>query len=202
MAQEKVAQSKKAKKQTIADIKKKKKAVTKTVPIQIDGEVANNIAALRSLHSAARDADRLVNENPKAPKIQKQIDDLVTASLETLVVFTFKSIGRFNYDLLVSEHPPTKEEKKDGADFNAETFPPALIAAACTDPVISPDEAVEMFDDPDWNNAELRALFFGALEVNTETGEIPKSRSESGGMLDSLLSLASQSNTESLTQSI
>ncbi len=202
MAQEKVAQSKQAKKQTLADIKKKKKPVTKTVAIQIDGEVANEIAALRSLHSAARDQDRHSNDADKAPQVQKQIDKLLKKTEKSIVVFTFKSIGRLNYDELVSQHPPTKDAKKDGADFNAETFPPALLAAACSNPEISIEEAVEMFDDPDWNNAELRALFFGALEVNTETGEIPLSRSGSDATISSLLNLVSQSNTGSPTVSM
>lgn len=202
MAQEKVAQAKKAKKQTIADIKKKKKAVTKTVAIQVDGEVANSIAALRALLTAARDSDRISNDTDKAPAIQKQIDKMVETSQDTLVVFTFKSVGRFEYDKLVAAHPPTKEQKADGAEFNADTFPPALLSAACSDPEISLEEATEMFDDPDWNNAELRALFFGALEVNTETGEIPLSRSGSDGTLSSLLNLVSQSNTGSPTASM
>jgi len=202
VAQEKVAQSKQAKKQTLADIQKKKKAVTKTVAIQIDGEIANEIAALRSLHSAARDADRLSNDSDTAPKVQTQIDKLLKKSQKSIVVFTFKSIGRFNYDKLVSEHPPTKEQKADGADFNAETFPPTLVAAACSDPEISLEESVDMFDSPEWNNAELRALFFGALEVNTETGEIPLSRSGSDATLSSLLNLVSQSNTGSPTASM
>jgi hypothetical protein len=202
VAQEKVAQAKKAKKQTIAQIKKKKKAVTKTVAIQVDGEIANQIAALRSLHSAARDADRHSNTPETAPKIQKQIDNLVEESQDTLVVFTFKSVGRLNYDELVAQHPPTTEAKKEGADFNADTFPPALISAACTDPEIPIEDAIEMFDDPDWNNAELRALFFGALEVNTETGEIPLSRSGSDGSLSSLLNSLTQSNMGSPTASI
>jgi len=202
VAQEKVAQSKAAKKQTLADIQKKKKAVTKTVAIQIDGEVANKIAALRSLHTAARDADRLSNDSDTAPKIQTQIDKLLKKAEKSIVVFTFKSIGRLNYDKLVSEHPPTKEAKKEGADFNAETFPPALISAACTDPEIALEEAVDMFDSSDWNNAELRALFFGALEVNTETGEIPLSKSGSDATLSSLLNLVSQSSTGSPTASM
>ena len=195
-------QSKAAKVQTIAEIRAKKKSVTKTVAIQIDGEVANEIAALRALHSAARDADRLSNDKDKAPTIQRQIDKLVESSQATIAVFTFKSIGRFEYDKLVSEHQPTKEQKSDGADFNADTFPPALVSAACTDPDIPLDDAVEMFNDPEWNNAELRALFFGALEVNTETGEIPLSRSGSEGSLSSLLNLVSQSNTGSPTLSM
>lgn len=202
MATSKVEQSKQAKKQTIADIKSRKKAVTKQVVIQLDGEMADRIAELRKAHSAARDADRMSNQPDTAPAIQKQIDELVEESRNTEVTFTFKSIGRFRYDELVDEHPPTKEAKKEGAEFNADTFPPALVAESCVDPEMTNEDAVDIFASPDWNGAELRRLFFGALEVNTETGDIPLSRSGSDATLSSLLNLVSQQNTASPTLSM
>ena len=198
----KVTQSKAAKKQTIAQILAKKKAVTKQVPIQTDGEVANEILTLRRLHSAARDADRLSNDTDKAPSIQEKIDTLVAASQDSIVVFTFKSIGRENYDDLILEHPPTKKQKEEGSDFNTDTFPPILVAASCVEPEMTVEEANQMFASDSWNGAELRDLFFGALGVNTETGDIPLSRSGSDGTLSSLLSLVSASNTQSPTQSM
>ncbi len=202
MATSKVEQGKTAKKRTIADIKSKKKAVTKQIAIQLDGEIADHIVDLRELHVAARDADRLSNTADKAPAILEEIEALVEKSRETEVVFTFKSVGRFRYDELVMEHPPTKEAKKEGAEFNADTLPPALVAESCTDPEMSLEDAIEIFASPDWNGAELRRLFFGALEVNTETGDIPLSRSESEGSLSSLLSLISQQDTGSPTPSM
>lgn len=201
-SQAKKAQSKQAKSQTIAEIMANKKAVTKKVPIQTDGEIAGQIAEMRALFTAARDNDRLTNEPDKAPDIQEQIDALVEESQTTVVMFTFESIGRPNYDALVEEHQPSKEEQKKGAEFDAETFPPALISASCSDPEIPLEDAIAMFESPKWNNAELRLLFFGALEVNTETGDIPLSRSDSEGTLNSLLSLVTQSNGESPTLSM
>ena len=202
MSTSKVEQGKTAKALTIAQIKKQKKAVTKQVAVQLDGEIADRIADLRRLHLAARDSDRLSNENDKAPGIQHQIDELVEESLDTEVVFTFKSIGRLRYDELVTENAPTKEQKKEGAEFNADTFPPVLVSESCVDPEMSLEDAVEIFASPDWNGAELRRLFFGALEVNTETGDIPLSKSGSEGTLSSLLSLVSQQNTASPTPSM
>lgn len=202
MGTSKVEQGKAAKALTIAQIKKQKKAVTKKVVIQLDGEVSDRIVELRRLHVAARDSDRMSNETDKAPEILKQVDSLVEESRDTERVFTFKSVGRFRYDELVLANPPTKEQKKDKAEFNADTFPPALVAESCVDPEMSLEDAVEIFASPDWNGAELRKIFFGALEVNTETGDIPLSRDGSEGTLSSLLSLVSQQNTESLTPSM
>jgi len=201
-SQAKAKQSKQAKDQTIAEIMAKKKAVTKKVPIQTDGEIADRIADLRQLFNAARDADRLSNEPDKAPAIQTQIDKLVEESQATVVTFTFRSIGRFNYDELVQQHPPTEAQKKLGGDFNPDTFPPALVSVACIKPEIPIEAAKEIFSSPDWNGAELLLMFNGALSVNTETGDIPLSRGASDGTLNSLLNLVTQQNTESLTQSI
>jgi len=202
MSTSKVEQGKADKASTIADIKAKKKAVTKQVPIQLDGELADHIVDLRKLHAAARDADRLSNEPDKAPAIEKQIEALVEESKATEVIFTFKSIGRYRYDELVTAHPPTKDAKKEGAEFNADTFPPALVAESCVEPEMSLSDAAEIFASPDWNGAELRRIFFGALEVNTETGDIPLSRGGSDESLSSLLSLITQQNTGSPTPSM
>ena len=197
MADSKSVQGKAAKKRTIADIKAKKKPVTKRVPIQMDGEIADQIEKLRDEHLAARDHDRVSNENDTAPAIQKKIDTMMKKAVKSIEVFTFRSIGRFAYDEMVGEHPPSKDQKKDGADFNTDTFPPHLVSASCIDPEIPIEDALEIFSDPDWNGAELRSLFFGALDVNRELGDIPLSRSGSEGTLNSLLNLVTQSNSES-----
>lgn len=203
VSEAKTSQSKAAKKRTIENIMAKKKAVTKRVTIQTDGEIADQISELRQLHTAARDSDRLSNEAVKqAPKIQKQIDKLIEESEDTLELFVFKSIGRFNYDELVSEYPPSPDEKKEGADFDSDNFPPALVSASCIDPEIPIEAAAKMFSSPEWNGAELRKLFFGALDANTETGEIPLSRSESEGTLNLLLNSITQQNVESRTLSM
>lgn len=198
----KKAQSKKAKQDTMGSIMAKKKAVTKSVSIQLDGVVADEIFALRALAEAARDSDRVSNTPAQEPAILRQIDELVEASQDTVQVFSFKSVGRPRYDELVDENPPSKEARKEGAEFDQDTFPPALVSESSLKPNISLKQAVEIFSSPDWNNAELRKLFFAALEVNTETGDIPLSRTGSEGTLNSLLSLVSQQNTESPTRSL
>ncbi len=201
MADSKSVQGKTAKKRNIADIMAKKKPVTKRVPIQMDGEIADQIEKMRQEHTAARDHDRVSNQSDTAPAIQKKIDAMIKKAVKSIEVFTFRSIGRFAYDEMVGQHPPSKDQKKDGADFNTDTFPPHLVSASCIDPEIPIEDALEIFSDPDWNGAELRSLFFGALDVNRELGDIPLSRSESEGTLNSLLNLVTQSNSESLIPS-
>ena len=199
----KSAQSQAAKAMTMDKIMKKKKGVVKSVQIQIDGEVATELTELQLLHSTAEAYDRKHNEDDTAPAIMDEIEALMGRAKETEVVFTFESIGSVAYDDIVGdpENQPTDEQKKEGATFNSLTFPPALIAAASVDPVITLEQATAIFQDRSWNGAELEKLFYAALEVNTETGDIPLSKGVSSGMDSSLLNFLTALNTESPTQS-
>ncbi len=177
-----------AKAHLMAEIIKKKRGVTKLVTIQLDGEVATNISVLRSQHAAALVLDAGRNEAETAPAVQTEIDDLLEASRDTEVVFTFKSMGSQNYDVLLNqpENQPTDEQKKAGGDFNPDHFPPALIAASCVDPEMTLEEALTIYNDPSWNGAELQKLFFGALEVNVEVADIPLSKGDTNETRNSL----------------
>ncbi len=202
-AQAKADQGQAAKQQTMANIIKKKRGVTKKATIQIDGEVAVEIAELRAQVTLAEQFDRKHNEDDTAPKMQDRLDQLVEDAKDTEITFTFKAIGRIAYDEIVSDpaNAPSDEQKKEGAQFNPDTFPPALVAAAAVDPEITIEEAVEIFGDSEWNGAELQKLFFAALEVNTETGDIPLSKGGSRETANLLSSLLSQSNEGSPTPS-
>lgn len=94
------------------------------------------------------------------------------AALEAdTVTLRFRSIGRKNYDRLVADHPPTDKQVEEHqaqfgqpAPYNADTFPPALIAASCIEPKLTLTEVEQLFDE--WNAAELTELFATAVAVN------------------------------------
>ncbi len=202
-AQGRADQGQVAKQQTMANIIKKKRGVMKKATIQIDGEVAVEILELRAQVTIAEQFDRRHNEDDTAPKLQAKLDQLIEDSKDTEITFVFKAIGRIAYDKIVEDpaNVPSDEQKKEGAQFNPDTFPPALVAAAAVDPEISLEEAVEIFGDSEWNGAELQKLFFAALEVNTETGDIPLSKGGSSETANLLSNLLSQQNTGSPTPS-
>ena len=91
LAGAKQAQSKVAKLDTIEKIMAGKKAVTKTVDVQIDGEVAGEIAELRRLVRAAKDFDLGANKPDTELAVQDKLDALIEASKSTVVTFTFTS---------------------------------------------------------------------------------------------------------------
>lgn len=77
----------------------------------------------------------------------------------TLMTLTFRGLPRPDYQALVKAHPPTEEEAEDGAAWNENTFPAALIAAASVDGM-SEDDARELMTT--WAPAEAFALFRAA----------------------------------------
>lgn len=88
-----------------------------------------------------------------AAELQERVDALrseVEAKTRTL---TFESIGRREWRKLLAEHPPTEQQKRDGADHNPETFPQAAIAASCIEPGLTTEQA-------EWLAAELPLMKF------------------------------------------
>lgn len=88
--------------------------------------------------------------------------------------------GNRAFQEIVSEHPPTDEDhdqvrKATGrpealASWNRTTFAPALVAATCVDPVLSDEQAQEMFAD--WNDAEVDELLAAALTVSQSARQV------------------------------
>lgn len=92
---------------------------------------------------------------------------------DNTVTMTFESLPRRDYDALLDAHPASEEQKKKAKKeaseepvWNAETFVPALIAASCIEPKMTPGEVTELIDE--WNQAEIMDLFMAALLVNTQ----------------------------------
>jgi hypothetical protein len=80
-----------------------------------------------------------------------------------------RSIPAAQFTALVDEHPPTKEQKAEGAQWNPETFQPALIAACAQDAGMTAEQWTEELTSDRWSTAERNELFGKCLEVNLTT---------------------------------
>lgn len=112
----------------------------------------------------------------KKPRVEREVS-LVMPSSDgdpEEITFKYRSLGAQEYDKLMDVHPPTTEQKIDGAVFNVDTFAPALIAKVCMEPELSYDEAKSLWDSPDWNRGELMHLFGEAMNIcNSLQPKIP-----------------------------
>lgn len=161
------------------DVKKRKKPAIIKVPVAMDGEFADKFnAAVQAL----QEAEDALNDNPRdtiarkaVAEAKETVEELRPEVEEQIIEFVFRSIGRRKFEELVDQCPPTKAQKteanKKGEEepgWNHDTFPPTLIAAAVVSPEMSEEDAFEMWDDDDWNQAELVSLFLASLAVNQQ----------------------------------
>lgn len=162
-----------------------KQARRGSVAILFSEDAAERLAAAETALVIASDEGRAV--------AQAELDAARAEVEEHTVVYRFCAMGQPAYQALVTEHPPTAEQMADHrrrveeeaakplgerepveAPFaNPETFAPALIAASLYDPAMTLEEVRVEFSRPEWNIAEVQALYDEALRVNTTMRRVP-----------------------------
>lgn len=85
----------------------------------------------------------------------------VRACYDTL---QFRSLPSHEFEALISAHEPTKQQQKDGAQWNNDTFSPALLAACTVDSDLSEADWAEELTS--WSVADRNAIFTAALSAN------------------------------------
>jgi hypothetical protein len=84
------------------------------------------------------------------------------------VSFLFVAIGSADYDQLLTDHPPTTEQRASGATFNINSFGPALLALVSREPALSVGNWTELWTSPAWGRGELMGLFWRAANLCTK----------------------------------
>lgn len=134
-------------------------------PIRLFDDPADK-DALDTARTEADRAARFARDNPGDPDLAKEaeaaakaLQDLTARLDEVSVQLVFRALPGKRYEHLQAEYPPTEEQEADGWGFNADTFPPVLIAAACTDPM-TVEEAQELLEA--WGPADQVDVFAAA----------------------------------------
>lgn len=152
-----------------------KPAVART-RICMRGDLTDEINRLTIALAAAKEHDEQTNEPAQAPAIAAQIVDLTEQARAAEVEFVFSSIGRKPWRALVAEHPPTDELRKNGADFDPETFPAVAMAKSCISPTGATLADFEQLRDGDLlGDTQWTELWLTCRRANTGGAEIPLS---------------------------
>lgn len=117
--------------------------------------------ALRMRHiadEAPRDKDAQANAEAAEADAQAA-DEAFTAASEVII---FRQLPRPVYEALVKAHPPTEEQAAEGADWNSETFAPALVSASAVDPM-TVEDATELLGI--WGSSDANDLYNAAFAV-------------------------------------
>lgn len=95
-----------------------------------------------------------------AQAAQQRLDAAQEARAEFVETLQVHPIPPGEYEELIAAHPPTKEQRADGAGWNHTTFAPALLAA-CVDRGTEDQMSAE-----DWA-ADIKAGVYASGEVGT-----------------------------------
>lgn len=158
---------------SIDDILAGHKPARMSVPINLRADLLARHAELKRAHSAAIRDDMSSNAADQAPKILDQLRTLETELAEAETLFTFEALGGQEYKQLRAAFPPSKDHRRDGFDFNPNTFPTALIAACSVDPVMTLPQAKEL--EGILSDGQFAKLWNTAISVNIGDDSAPKS---------------------------
>lgn len=156
----------------MADIEallKKAKPRETTVAVFLAGDVVAEIERLERQLAEASDgpwkADSLAATDPT-----KAIAEKIAAARKRLKAseaeFRFRALPDDQWSDLLAAHPGKEDQL-----FDPGTFPRALIAACCVDPVMTAEQVDRLFGV--LNQAQRNEVFDGAYGVNTEGTSVP-----------------------------
>ncbi|MBC9724952.1 hypothetical protein [Streptomyces sp. TRM68367] len=122
---------------------------------------------------AARRARFVAEANPGDEQAGQRAADAAAAhddaraALDAASDFlTFRALPRPVLEDLIADHPPTEQQTEEGAIFNPDTFPAALVSAASVDGM-SREEAEELLNG--WSAPDANALWDAAWQVQQES---------------------------------
>lgn len=90
-----------------------------------------------------------------------------------VVRMKYQALDPTAYDKLLEAHPPTTKQRAEGAGYNLETFPPALISAVSLVPKLTEAQARELYTAPNWAPGETNELFARAGQVCNRGLDVP-----------------------------
>jgi hypothetical protein len=127
------------------------------------------------------DIDAAVAADPIVLGAVQVLDAAVAALQEDTVEFLFRALARETYEHLVSEHPPTDEQRAAGEAVDKKTFFPALMSACHVyrvqvgveddgeprfeeEPGMTVEDATEILDT--WSQGDAQTLVAAVVAVN------------------------------------
>ncbi len=148
-----------------------------TVRLCLRGDLAAEHERLDAELEALRgwEPSSIADEDPRR-ELAERVQAVEAEMADSETVFTFRALGRRKYRELIDAHPDPKGEGL----FNVDTFPPALIAASCVDPVMTAVDAERLFDV--LNAGQVETLFMGAYIVNEGPTKVPFSKAASDAL--------------------
>lgn len=155
--------------------------VTKAVPLCLAGELQaewEDLDRRRKAIKAGPASDSLAGAGGEARAVEERMDAIREEMDKATVTFRVKGLPKRRWSNLAAEHPPRPEDKEEGLDYNAETFPLAALVACCVDPVMTLKQAERLVDEV-LTQGQWDGLWVAVMLANTRRVDVPKSVSAS-----------------------
>lgn len=153
----------------IVEILAKARAPERTVALCLDADLAAEHDALnRQLLDAQHAGAVTMGDTGKAVGLAQRIRDIEEQMSDSQATFRMRGLSAFKRDEWLTAHPG-REGK--GEAFNVVTGPPALIAAACIDPIMTVEQAVALCEQLGLGQTDV--LFNAAWEATSGGGAVP-----------------------------
>lgn len=121
--------------------------------------------------ASSKGGDSLASGPPRALADEVlALEDEIEQATRT---FKFRALSRRRWRALLGAHPPLKQHKADGLDFNPETFPVAAIAACAVEPSMTAEQAEQVADALPLG--EFDRMWAAVAAVNLGASDTPKS---------------------------
>lgn len=140
-----------------------------TVKVCLAGDAGAELEALEEELGALGEwqPTSLGEKNP-AFELQERIQAARQRVRDASVEFRFRALGHRAYSNLLAAHPAPDGSKDP---YDASTFLPAILAACCVEPTLTPAQVDRLLDVV--NDGTARTLFAAALAVNEEPSPVP-----------------------------
>ena len=140
-----------------------------TVQVCLAGDAAGEVEALQQeLGELGEWQPTSLGEANPAYELQTRLEAARRRVRESSVEFRFRALGHRAYSNLLAAHPAPDGSKEP---YDAATFLPAVLAACCVEPSLTPAQVDRLLDVV--NDGTARTLFATALAVNEEPSPIP-----------------------------
>ena len=158
----------------ITEILKRARPRERSITLCLAGDEAAEVERLERQLAELSDTWQPESLGAKDPSeaLAKRIKAARERMRKSEAEFTFRAMGDKAWSDLIAAHPGGK-----GQSFDPATFPKALVAAACVDPVMTVEQTTELFEV--LNQGQRDELWQAAFEVNTEATSVPFSVSAS-----------------------
>lgn len=151
------------------------------VPLCLRGDLQLRHEQLEQELEEAREADRADDSlagGGRSRKVAEQIREVEAEMREHTHVFALRALPRQEFRDMVEAHPPREDDKSDQfSGVNSATFPVPLIAASCTDPIMTAEQVDQLLKV--LTEGQMLELYSAALHLNRGMVDVPKSAAAS-----------------------